>query len=103
MCFNITIDIHYIRFFCNVKFDIDDNIKREIMSNESKFALRLPTDLYNRIRLEADKLSKSINEFIVQALTEYIDFKDETESRLAELERRLEQVEQFTTPPAPGQ
>lgn len=58
------------------------------MARESRFALRLPPDLYERIRSEAEQGGISINEYIVRALASHLGMRDEFERRLLDLEQR---------------
>lgn len=67
------------------------------MPTESKFALRLPTDLYEFIRKEAEKSGKSINEYIVFVLSDYHRLRDKLESDIRDLQERMARLER---PPA---
>jgi hypothetical protein len=59
------------------------------MSRESRYPLRLPPELHERIRKEAHKAGVSVNEYIVRALSEYMGGQSELERRIADLERRI--------------
>jgi hypothetical protein len=56
---------------------------------ESRYPLRLPPTLHNRIRVEAEKAGVSVNEYIVRALSDHLGGQSELERRIAELERRI--------------
>ena len=57
------------------------------MPTESRFALRLPTDLYDFVRGKAEASGKSINEYIVFVLSDYHRLTDDVDRRLSVLER----------------
>lgn len=68
------------------------------MPTESKFALRLPTDLYEFIRDEANKNGKSINEYIVFVLSDYHKLRDKMEEDIKDLQQRMARLEQSQSP-----
>jgi hypothetical protein len=59
------------------------------MPRESRYPLRLPPALHDRIRKEAEKAGVSVNEYIVRALSDHLGGQSELERRIAELERRI--------------
>ena len=59
------------------------------MPRESRYALRLPPELYVAIKEAAAQSKQSMNEYIVTALTQYMAVKDEHERRIADLEIRV--------------
>lgn len=59
------------------------------MPRESRYPLRLPPTLHDRIRKEAEKAGVSVNEYIVRALSDHLGGQSELERRIAELERRI--------------
>lgn len=63
------------------------------MPRKSRYPLQMPTELHERIKQEAAKADISVNEFIVNALTMFLDQGNEIKNRLDELGDRLSQVE----------
>lgn len=63
------------------------------MARESRYALRLPSELYDQIKSVSDGAGISMNEFIVRALTAHFDEKPAIDQRLTELERRVQVIE----------
>lgn len=63
------------------------------MARESRFALRLPAELYERVKTEAAQAGISMNEMIVKAVSHYFDIRLEYERRFTELESRLAALE----------
>lgn len=59
------------------------------MPTESRFALRLPTDLYDLVRGEAEEKGKSINEYIVFVLSDYHNLKGDMDRRISAIEAKL--------------
>lgn len=59
------------------------------MARESRYALRLPSELHEQIRAEAERTGVSMNEFIVRVLSEYFAPKDQLEQRVAKVESTL--------------
>jgi hypothetical protein len=59
------------------------------MHRESRYPLRLPAVLHERVRTESNKAGVSINEYIVRALSEYMGGQSELERRIADLERHI--------------
>ena len=63
------------------------------MKEQTKFALRLPTSLYEAIRKEAEKSGMSINEYMVYVMEQY--HKLDVMSRLASLEMTVAKLTGF--------
>lgn len=63
------------------------------MKEQTKFALRLPTSLYETIRKEADKSGMSINEYMVHVMEQY--HKLDVMGRLASLEMTVAKLAGF--------
>lgn len=59
------------------------------MPRESRYALRLPPELYAAIKEAAAQSNQSMNEYIVMALTQFMSVKDAHEKRIADLEIRV--------------
>lgn len=57
------------------------------MARESRYPLRLPSELHDLIKTEADKLGVSVNELIVRALSAYFEFSHQFEARFDEMEK----------------
>jgi len=62
------------------------------MSRESRFALRLPAELYERIRSKSEQAGISINEYIGRTLADSFGGQSELERRVTELEETLNQL-----------
>lgn len=63
------------------------------MKEQTKFALRLPTSLYEAIRKEAEKSGMSINEYMVYVMEQY--HKLDVMSRLTSLEMTVAKLTGF--------
>lgn len=59
------------------------------MPRESRYALRLPPELYAAVKEAAAQSNQSMNEYIVMALTQFMSVKDAHEKRIADLEIRV--------------
>ncbi len=59
------------------------------MPRDSRYALRLSTELYELVKTKAKAADRSMNEEIVQALNSFYEVQSEQNRRIAELERRL--------------
>lgn len=59
------------------------------MARESRYPLRLPPELYELVKSEAEKADKSMNEYIVWALTQFMMIRDEHEQRISDLEKKI--------------
>ena len=66
------------------------------MARESRYPLRLPSELYEQVKAECKRTGVSINEFIVRLVAGFFVGPGDLERRVAELEQRLAQLEQVT-------
>ncbi len=72
-------------------------------SDNVPLMLRLPPDLHARVVALAEAQGKSMNEYIVNALSEYPELKIQNENSLIELDRRISEIEakMLQQPPRP--
>lgn len=73
------------------------------MPRDSRYALRLPPELYELIKTKAAEADRSMNEEILQALTSFYNVESEQNRRIAELERRLQLLSPQTSQPVSNQ
>lgn len=63
------------------------------MARESRYALRLPPELHEQLKTEAETSAISMNELIVRILSAHFGPKDELEQRIGKVERGLERTQ----------
>lgn len=66
------------------------------MARKSRYPLNLPPGLHEQIKHESTLVGLSVNEFIVRVLSEYFS-KGDLEQRVAELERRVDEIASTVT------